>query len=64
MTIQLTTEQVWQAIEKELFAVIGMVTARHEARTVGLIYVVPDRKLYIGTGKDTWKARHIAGNHA
>lgn len=62
MTIQLTTEQVWQAIEKELFAVIGMVTARHEARTVGVVYVVRDRKLYIGTGKDTWKTRHIAEN--
>ena len=48
MTIQLTTEQVWQAIEKELFAVIGMVTARDEARTVGVVYVVRDRKLYMG----------------
>lgn len=62
MTIQLTTEQVWQAIEKELFAVIGMVTAKHEARTVGVIYIVRDHKLYIGTDKDAWKTRHIAGN--
>ena len=62
MTIQLTTEQVWQAIEKELFAVIGMVTARNEARTVGVVYVVRDRKLYIGTGNKAWKARYIAGN--
>ncbi|MEW5961601.1 MAG: nitroreductase family deazaflavin-dependent oxidoreductase [Chloroflexota bacterium] len=62
MTLQLTTEQVWQAIEKELFAVIGMVTAGHEARTVGVVYVARDRKLYIGTRKDAWKARHIAGN--
>ena len=62
MTIQLSTEQVWQAIEKELFAVIGMVTARNEARTVGVVYVVRDRKLYIGTGKQAWKVRHIAGN--
>jgi nitroimidazol reductase NimA-like FMN-containing flavoprotein (pyridoxamine 5'-phosphate oxidase superfamily) len=62
MTVQLTTEQVWQAIEKELFAVIGMATAQSEARTVGVVYVVRGRKLYIGTGKDTWKARHIAAN--
>ncbi len=62
MTLELTTEQVWQAIEKELFVVIGMVTADHEARTVGVVYVVHGRKLYIGTGKETWKARHIAGN--
>lgn len=62
MPIQLTSGQVWQAIEKELFAVIGFVTARQEARTVGIVYVVRDRKLYVATGKDTWKARHIIGN--
>jgi nitroimidazol reductase NimA-like FMN-containing flavoprotein (pyridoxamine 5'-phosphate oxidase superfamily) len=62
MTVQLTTEQVWQAIEKELFAVIGMVTANNEARTVGVVYIARDGKLYIGTGKDTWKARHINTN--
>lgn len=62
MSIQLTTDQVWQAVEKELFAVLGMVTAQGEARTVGVVYVVRDRKLYISTGSDTWKARHIAGN--
>lgn len=62
MTLQLSSAQVWQAIEKELFAVIGMVTARQEARTVGVVYVVWEGKLYIGTGKDTWKARHIHHN--
>ena len=62
MTAQLTTEQVWQAIEKELFAVLGMVTANQEARTVGVVYVVRDRKLYIGTGRNAWKARHVAAN--
>ena len=62
MTIQLTSEQVWQSIEKELFAVLGMVTAKNEARTVGIVYVVRDQKLYIATGKTTWKARHMAQN--
>jgi len=62
MTLQLSAEQVWQTIEKELFAVIGMVTADHEARTVGVVYAVRDRKLYFITGRDTWKARHIAAN--
>lgn len=62
MTVQLTSEQIWQLVEKELFAVIGMVTASNEARTVGVVYIVRDHKLYIGTGKDTWKARHIAKN--
>ena len=62
MTLQLSSDLVWQAIEKELFAVIGMATADQEARTVGIVYVVRDRKLYIGTGKETWKARHITAN--
>jgi hypothetical protein len=62
MTAQLTTDQVWQVIEKELFAVLSMVTAQNEARSVGIVYVVRDRKLYIGTGQDTWKARHVAAN--
>ena len=62
MTMQLTAEQVWEAIAKEVFGVIGMVTAANEARTVGIVYVVRDRRLYIGTGKETWKTRHIAQN--
>lgn len=62
MSIQLSPEQVGRAIEKELFAVLGMVTAKGEARTVGIVYVVRDRKLYIGTGQNTWKARHVAAN--
>lgn len=62
MTRQLSGEQVWQAIEKELFAVIGMVTANSEARTVGVVYAVRDRKLYLSTRADAWKARHIAAN--
>jgi hypothetical protein len=62
MSIQLTADQVWQVIEKELFAVLGMVTARNEARTVGIVYVVRERKLYIATGTETWKARHVTVN--
>ena len=62
MTMQLTSEQVWQAIEKELFGVIGMVTAENESRTVGIVYVVRNRRLYIGSDKDAWKVRHITQN--
>jgi hypothetical protein len=60
--MQLTPDQVWQVIEKELFAVLGMVTSHGEARTAGVVYVVRDRKLYIVTGKDTWKTRHVTAN--
>ncbi len=62
MTTQLTAAQVWQTIEKELFAVVGMVNAANEARTAGLVYIVRDHKLYLTTGADTWKARHVAAN--
>lgn len=62
MSAPISTEQVWQALAKEVFAVIGMTTAKGEARTAGIIYVVRGRKLYIGTGTDSWKARHIAVN--
>ena len=62
MTLKLSTAEVWQTIEKELFAVVGMVNAGGEARTAGLVYIVRDRKLYLATGVETWKARHMAAN--
>ena len=62
MAMQLATDQVWSAINKEMFAVLGMVTPRQQSRTVGIVYIVRDRKLYIGTGRESWKARHIAAN--
>ncbi len=49
-------------LENNLFAVLGLVTSNGEARTVGIVYVVHERKLYIATSKNTWKARHIRGN--
>ena len=60
--INVTTDEVWKALERNLFAVLGMVTAQNEARTVGVVYTIHNRRLYVGTGKDTWKARHIAHN--
>ncbi len=62
MSDKLSSEEVWKVIEKELFAVLGMVSANDEARTVGIVYVVKDRKFYIGTETNTWKARHVLQN--
>lgn len=62
MTLQLTTAQVWKEIEANLFAVLGMVTPKGEARTVGIVYAVHERKLYIGSYKETWKVKHIRQN--
>jgi hypothetical protein len=62
MTANLSSEQVWTEVEKQLFGILGFVTAKNEARTVGIVYAVRDHKLYIVTGKDTWKARYISRN--
>lgn len=62
MTNQLSSEIVWQEMQKELFAVLGMVTEKGEARTIGVVYIPHDQKVYILTGEDTWKARHIRQN--
>jgi len=64
MTNPATTENVWHAIKKELFAVLGMVTEDGQSRTVGIVYLVKDNRFYIGTGFKTWKARHIQKNKA
>ena len=57
-----TTTNVWEAINKELFAILGMVTEDNQSRTVGIVYHVENGKIYIGTGLNTWKARHIKNN--
>lgn len=62
MPATLTSEQVWREVEKHMFAVLGFVTARGEARTTGIVYLARDRHIYITTWKDAWKAKHIAAN--
>jgi hypothetical protein len=62
MTLELTSGQVWEEIEQGLFAVLGMVSAKNESRTVGIVYIVRDQKLFIGTGTHTWKTRHVKNN--
>lgn len=58
----LTSEQVWQAIQQNIFAVLGMVTTSGEARTVGIVYCAVDRKFYISSKKDAWKIKYIRDN--
>ena len=62
MAIQLASDDVWKALEKELFAVLGMVSAKGEARTVGIVYVTHDKKIYIASDKTAWKMRHVTAN--
>ena len=62
MPAQVTTAQVWAEIEKQMFAVAGMVTASAESRTAGIVYTIRDRKIYFGTATDAWKTRHLRSN--
>ena len=62
MPTNVTTADVWRKVEKHSFAVLGFVTARGEPRTAGIRYAVHDRQLYIVTGHDSWKIRHIISN--
>ena len=57
---RLTNEQVWRAIDKASFAVLGYVTPRGEPRSSGVVYKMIDRRLYVAVAPDSWKARHIA----
>lgn len=59
---QISKDQVWQEINNQLFAVLGMVTKNDEAKTVGIVYIEHDGKLYISSQKQAWKVRHIAQN--
>lgn len=62
MAAQITSNIVWDELQKELFAVLGMVTAKGESRTAGIVYIVHNRKLYIATGTEAWKTKHIRNN--
>jgi hypothetical protein len=57
-----STDLVWEEIEKNIFAVLGMVSSKHEARTAGIMYVARQGKLYITSDKNAWKTRHVAAN--
>ena len=62
MTDTVTSEEVWRELEGQIFGVLGMTNANHHSRTAGIVYVVRDRKLYVGTAADSWKARHVRVN--
>lgn len=58
----ITPEMVWKEIERRSYAVLAFVTPKGHPRTAGIVYHVDRRKLYIGTEKESWKARYIAAN--
>ena len=60
MSAPVTTDVVWDAIDKNTFAVLGWVTPRGEPRSAGIVYTTHGRELYISTWRESWKARQIA----
>ena len=62
MAAPVTTDIVWGEVEKRLFAVLSYVNPKGQARSAGIVYVVKDRVLYVGTEKSSWKAKHIRLN--
>ena len=57
---RLTSEQVWNKVAAQSFAVLGYVTPRGEPRASGVVYKTLGRHLFVAVAPDSWKARHIA----
>src|SRR3990170_1439493 len=61
--VDIDSAEVWKAISSTNFMVIGMVSAKGQARTAGVMHFVDDGRLWFTTNEREWKARHIAANH-
>ena len=62
MPAPVTTNTVWSALSGNLFAVLSWVTPQGTARSAGVVYLVRDGRLLIGTDAGSWKARYIRAN--
>ena len=59
---ELSTDEVWRVLEKQNFMVIGMVSARGQARTVGVMAYTVNRTVWFTTNETTWTTRHIVAH--
>ena len=57
---RLTAGQIWRELGKASFAVLGHVTPDGEPRTSGVVFKAVERRLYVVTAADSWKAKQIA----
>ncbi|GAB7045080.1 pyridoxamine 5'-phosphate oxidase family protein [Catenuloplanes indicus] len=53
---------VWRAIEHASFAVLSHVSPAGAPRSSGVLYRTDGDRLYAVVARDSWKARHIAGD--
>ncbi len=58
----LSSEQVWRALAKASFAILGHVTASGEPRSSGVVYTTVGRRLYVAVAPDSWKAKQVAAS--
>ena len=56
----LTTERVWNEIEKASFAIISYVTPAGKPRSSGVMCAAVSHRLYLVTATDSWKGRQIS----
>ncbi len=62
MPAPVTSSLVWDALSRSSFAVLSWVNAKGQPRSAGIVYVLRNRKLYVGADRLSWKARHIHKN--
>ncbi len=59
---RLTTDQVWDVVERTSFAVLSHVTPGGQPRSSGVVHQAIDHRLYVAVGPDSFKARHVAAD--
>ena len=59
-----TGEQVWRALDRASFDVLGYVTPSGSPRSSGVLYTTLGRRLYVAVAPDSWKAKHVAASGA
>ncbi len=57
-----TTAEVWETIEDEIFGILAFSNRDGEPRTAGIVYALEDRTLVIASARSAWKVRHIEAN--
>ncbi len=58
--MSVTTDQVWQALERGSFGVLAFTNREGHPRSAGVCYVVDHRALFISTNESSWKVRHLS----
>jgi hypothetical protein len=55
-----TEQEIWRALRKASFAVLGHTTPMGAPRSSGVVYRIIEGRLYVAVAPDSWKAKHVA----